>query len=137
MSLDCSAPAKRSARAARVFTWLTAIAVLFQWALAAGLPWGELAWGGAYPGVLPEAMRWASLGSGLLLMGMVWVVRVRAGLTPSRHLPWMRKLIWCVVAYCALGVLANLATPSVWERVVWTPVVSLLLLASLVVAIGP
>ena len=40
-------------------------------------------------------------------------------------------------AYCALGVIANGITPSVWERVIWLPVTLMLLASSIVVAKGP
>lgn len=124
----------RRAVAARIYTWLTALSVLFQWCLACGLPWGELAWGGAYPGTLPSSMRWASFGASILLLGMGWVVRAQAGLLASRHQPHVQKLIWAVVTYCALGIVANLATPSFWERVLWAPVVTLMFATSLMVA---
>ena len=120
--------------AARVFGGLTACAMLFQIALAAGLPWGELAWGGAFPGVLPAAMRVASLGSALLLLVFALVVLVRAGLIQSRWKGACAKLIWVVVAYCAVGVIANAITPSFWERVIWVPVTLALLVCSLIVA---
>lgn len=120
--------------AARIFVLLTAGAVVFQIALAAGLPWGAVAWGGAFPGVLPPHMRIASLGSVFLLGALAFVVLVRAGIVQSRWKGACAKLVWFVVAYCGLGVLANSLTPSFWERVIWVPVTVLLFATSLIVA---
>ncbi|MDP2323480.1 MAG: hypothetical protein Q8N51_05565 [Gammaproteobacteria bacterium] len=120
--------------AARVFTALIGGTILFQLALALGAPWGELAWGGAYAGALPTTMRLASLGSVVLLLALAAVVLIRAGLIGARWKPVSTKLVWVVVAYCGLGVLANAVTPSFWERVIWVPVTLVLLVCSLVVA---
>jgi hypothetical protein len=116
------------------FCALIAGAVLFQLALAAGLPWGNVAWGGAYPGVLPIAMRCASLGSAILLLVLALIVVTRAGWMLPQHFRLSQKLVWVVVVYCALGVVANSITPSFWERVIWLPVCSLLLISSVLVA---
>jgi len=120
--------------AALVFFVLTAVTVGFQLALAAGAPWGKLTWGGRFPGILPAPMRAAAAFSALLLTGFSLIVAVRAGLLTFAWAPLSRTLIWAVVAYCALGVLANAATPSKWERRIWLPVVVAMLGTSLLVA---
>lgn len=120
--------------AVKVFAFLCTIVALFQLALAAGAPWGSFAMGGRFPGVLPPAFRLLCLAQILVLAGLVVVVLVRAGLLwPQRFEP-ARKLIWVVVAFSAVALLANLATSSEGERLVWAPVAALLLLSSLVVA---
>lgn len=101
------------------------------------MPWGEIAWGGYYPGVLPTHMRFASVASAFLLLLLGLIVLIRAGLVKSAWQPATKKLIWVVVAYCALGVIANGITPSVWERVIWLPVTMMLLASSIAVAKGP
>ena len=50
--------------------------------------------------------------------------------------PMSRTLIWVVVTYCALGVLANAATPSRWERRLWLPVVFGMLVSSVIVGMS-
>ena len=122
--------------AAPVFIVLTAIVVVFQLALAFGAPWGRLSWGGRFPGTLPTSMRALALFSVVLLLGFAVVVAVRAGLLAASWAPQSRMLIWIVVAYCSIGVLANAATPSPWERRIWLPVVLAMLASSLVVAIA-
>ena len=121
--------------AALVFLVLTVVTIVFQLALAAGAPWGELTWGGKFPGALPARMRAAAVFSALLLAAFGVVVAVRAGLLTAGWAPLSRRLIWAIVAYCAVGVLANAATPSKWERRIWLPVVLALLLSSVVLAL--
>ena len=120
--------------AAYSFIVLTAGVVLFQLALVAGMPWGEAAWGGAYPGVLPPAMRFASAASALLLtqLGAVIALRARLRGNPSRTM--IKKAAWGVVAFCVLSVMLNAITPSVIERVIWLPVTLAMLVSSVVVA---
>jgi hypothetical protein len=123
--------------AARLYAALTTYVVLFQIALAAGMPWGELAWGGSHPGTLPRQLRIASGASAAVLLALAFVVLVRAGLLLQSWKHRTRQLIWVAVGYGALGVVANAITPSSWERIVWLPVTILLLVASLIVARSP
>jgi len=124
----------RSIIAARIFATLTFGAILFQIALATGMPWGEFAWGGYYPGSLPNNMRVASVVSAFILLALCLVVLIRAGYILTIWQPVSRKLVWVVVAYCGLGVIANAITPSFWERVIWLPVLIICFTSSLVVA---
>jgi len=43
--------------AAVVYAFFSAVACLFQLALALGAPWGKLAMGGAFPGRFPPKLR--------------------------------------------------------------------------------
>jgi len=63
--------------AARLFVVLIACTILFQIALAAGVPWGEFAWGGSHPGTLPRQLRIASGASVAVLLVLAFVVLVR------------------------------------------------------------
>lgn len=119
------------------FSWFAAGVALFQLALALGMPWGEWAWGGAYAGALPNTMRWASGASAILVCTFAAIVLIRAGVVASAWQPLARKLIWGVVAYCAVGVVANALTPSSLERMLWLPVTLVLLASSVAVARGP
>lgn len=123
--------------AAYFFIVLIGAVVLFQGALAAGAPWGSLAWGGRFPGRLPMQMRMASVASALLLVAFGITVAARAGIAfPNAHAP-STTLVWGVVVYSGLGVVANAITRSRWERRIWLPVTVLLLVSSYVVATGP
>lgn len=121
-------------RWAVVFILLAGIVAAFQLALIAGAPWGHLTWGGRFAGPLPASMRLVAALSFCLIALFALIVAARAGL---RGPAWRRRTrlpAWGVVGYCSLGVLANAVTPSPWERIVWLPVVTVMLIASTAVA---
>ncbi|MEQ1534162.1 MAG: hypothetical protein HOO97_02910 [Sideroxydans sp.] len=120
--------------AAKIFAVFIFGAIIFQIALASGMPWGEFAWGGSHPSTLPDAMRLASVFSAVLLLMFLVVVLTRAGLILPRWLALSKKLIWIVVGYCGLGIIANAISPSFWERVIWVPVLIICFVSGLIVA---
>ena len=122
--------------AALVFAGLTAVVMGFQLALALGAPWGSYAMGGAFPGVMPPAMRAAALAQIGVLAMVALVVASRAGLVLPRLRPVSRWLVWVVVALQAAGVVLNLITPSGTERLIWAPVATGLFLCALRVALA-
>ena len=75
--------------AARLYAALIACTILFQIGLAAGMPWGELAWGGSHPGTLPRQLRIASDASVAVLLALAFVVLVRAGLLLQSWKHWL------------------------------------------------
>jgi hypothetical protein len=119
---------------AHIFTALTGIIVLFQVALAAGLPWGVASMGGKFPGVYPPKMRLVALVNGLLLMGLAGIVLSKAGLFFPSMRPFSDYAIWFVVAFCLVGTILNTITPSKIERI-WAPVILVQLVTSLIVAL--
>lgn len=114
---------------ANVFTALGGAVVAFQCALVAGAPWGALTQGGRVSGSLPASGRAVALLSAALLALFILLVRARA--TPAAR---FRRAIWIVVAYCAVGIVVNAATPSSAERALWLPVVTGMFFSSLHVA---
>lgn len=121
--------------AAILYASVSAGAVAFQIALAVGVPWGEYAMGGAFPGQFPPALRIAALVQATLLAALAAIVLARAGLILTR---WSRRahwLVWIVVAIAAVGLVLNVITPSGGERAIWAPVTLLLLVSSTIVAI--
>lgn len=89
----------------------------FQVALAAGAPWGTLAYGGAATGTLPEHLRVASALVAPVYLGLAVV---SAGAVAS---PRVRTVVTRAGAgLMAVGALVNLASPSLPERLVWVPV---------------
>ncbi len=121
--------------AAWLFAALAGLVALFQLALALGAPWGAVAMGGVHPGRLPHAYRIAALGQMVLLGLLALVVLSGAGLYPDPQ-NWSAVLVWVAVGFSALAVVANLATPSRWERRIWAPVAVLMFLSSLAVALA-
>ena len=121
--------------AAILYATASAVVVLFQVAVAAGVPWGAYAMGGRFPGRFPPALRLVALVQVALIVGMVGVVLARAGLILIGWSDASRRLVWVVVAVAALGFVLNLITPSAGERAIWAPVASVLLVSSTVVAL--
>jgi hypothetical protein len=121
---------------ALVFGALALLAAGFQLALALGMPWGTLTWGGRFPGRLPGYMRGVAVISAALLATFALVVAVRAGLLLPEWRPLSRSVIWVVVGYSALGVVAHAVTPSPKERRLWLPIVLMMLACSVAVAAG-
>ncbi len=118
------------------FAILIAIVILFQAALAVGIPWGEYAVGGKYPGKLPVPMRAACLIQIVILAFLAVIVLSQAGSILPGWSGFANVAIWFVVAFSVLSTILNLITRSVWERRIWAPVAVLMLITSLIVAIG-
>ena len=120
--------------AARRFVTLALLVAAFQFALAAGVPWGSLTMGGAFPGRLPASMRLAAMVQALVLVLFGGIVGARARLFLPRWHTGSRKLVWVVVAYTVVGVVLNAITPSAGERAMWLPVTLVLGACAVVVA---
>ena len=121
---------------AYIFALLTLIGVLFQFALAAGMPWGSLAMGGRYPGKFPPNMRVGAIIQGALLAFLGMIVLSRAGAAFLSLSNLSNALIWVAVAISGISLVLNLITQSKWERVLWAPVGFLMTVSSLVVALS-
>ena len=122
--------------AAYVFAALASIVFCFQAALVLGAAWGHLTLGGRYSGRLPDRMRGVAAFSALLIALFAAIVLSRAGLVLPGWKSVARIGIWFVVGYGALGILMNAMSKSRWERILWIPVTALMLVSSLIVAIG-
>ena len=108
----------------------------FQAALAAGVPWGEAAWGGRQR-ELPRQLRVASAVSMVIWLGAAMVVLARAG-SPIVQLPagvayWGT---WLLVAVLLVGAVVNFASSSRYERYGWGPFSVAMAVFCLVVALS-
>ena len=119
---------------AYLFALAASITVLFQLALAAGMPWGHLAMGGRYPGTFPPAMRVGAIVQAVLIAFLAIIVLSNAGVAFPGLFVLSNTLIWFAVAISAISLVMNLITPSKWERILWAPVALLMTVSSLVVA---
>jgi len=108
--------------AANTYTVLSAILILFQLSLILGAPLGYLTQGGFQPGVLSIAGRTIAALSAALLAVMAVVVQRYA-----RNQLSLRWPIWVVLCVNALTTFANIVTPSLWERALWAPLATVML----------
>ena len=122
--------------AALTFCAVIALLGAFQLALAAGAPWGRLAWGGGHAR-LPAALRIGSLVSILIYAVFAIIVLERAGLIAVLPSPDIARMgIGVIAGYLALGIVMNAISRSPPERFVMTPVAIALCGASGIVALG-
>lgn len=99
---------------------LAALAV-FQIALIAGAPLGQLAWGGQHT-VLPPKLRIGSAVSIALYGVFAYVALAKAGLAaPFVSESFTDVTAWVLTAYFALGVVMNGISRSRSERLTMTP----------------
>lgn len=119
-----------------LFSILIGIVILFQLMLALGMPWGSYAMGGKFPGKYPPAMRVASLFQTIILVFIALIVLSNSELTFPSWYTFTNIAIWFVVAFSMIATILNLITRSVWERRIWAPISVLLLITSIIVAIG-
>ncbi len=122
--------------AAIVFILASGLVIVFQCALIGGAPWGELTMGGRWRGALPLSGRIIAGFSAILLLSFIIVIAARAQLGFLSLQGYAPIGTWVVVAYSALGCVANAATPSKRERRLWLPVVACMLASSLTVALS-
>lgn len=121
--------------AAWVYVFLSLVIMLFQLALALGLPWGVAAMGGRFPGKWPGRMRIVAVFNILVLAFLAWICLISAGLMSLEFVNMADYLIWLVVSFSALAVILNTITPSKIERI-WAPVAAVQLACSLVLALN-
>lgn len=108
---------------------------VFQALLAAGLPWGHLAWGGRHNGMLPAKLRIGSVVASLFLVFSAAAVLSHVDVLDFLSRGFTRYFMWFLAAYCAIGIPTNLASKSKAERL-WAPYVGVMLALCLVVILG-
>jgi hypothetical protein len=111
--------------------------VLFQIALIAGAPWGQLTQGGYAEGALPVAGRAFAAVSVLVIVAFALGQLGRVGWGPLRGRRRLSTgLTWAALIYSLLGFGMNLASPSSLERAVWAPVCLILAACAAMVLAG-
>ncbi|MBO9589347.1 hypothetical protein [Devosia sp.] len=122
------------ATAAVIFSAIVIGLALFQANLAAGAPWGRLAWGGQFQR-LPLGLRIGSAVSILIYVGFAAVLLGRAGLVALSG-EWLGPATWVIAGVLVLGTVMNAISRSMSERLVMTPVAAVLCGAAVIVALG-
>ncbi len=129
------APGRRTSRRAAVLATIGfGVVAIFQAALAAGAPLGHAAWGGE-SAELSTGQRIGSVISVVVWMCAAFVVLGRAGFwaraSDTRLFRWGT---WFVAAVTAISALAQFASRSRWENVVWGPIALVLTVLCVIVA---
>lgn len=116
--------------AAGVAVAMLAVVAAFQFALAAGAPWGRASYGGSHSGRLPAGLRLTSaVAFAVWVLVAVSVLR-RAGTEVWAPLPdgWLPVALWIVAGFLAISVVMNGISRSRIERI-WSPVCAVALAA--------
>ena len=121
--------------AAVVATVVLALLAVLQAGLAAGRPWGRLAWGGQHE-VLPSRLRVGSGISIVLYALFAAVILTAADLLGVLPQGVADVGIWVLTGYFVLGVVMNGVSRSRLERAVMTPTSLVLALCCLLVALN-
>jgi hypothetical protein len=95
-------------------TGLLVIVACFQVFLALGAPWGAFAFGGGNPGVLPTSMRVVSAVAFFVYSSLAYVIG-------SGHMT-SRRAFSILAGVFLVGTLMNAISPSIGEKLLWTPV---------------
>jgi hypothetical protein len=81
-------------------------------------------------------MRVAAVAQAALLASLALLVLSDAGVVLPSIAQTLPSLIWLAVAFSGVSLVLNTITPSPRERMIWAPVALVMLLSSLVVALG-
>ena len=116
---------------------LLGVIAIFQAALALGAPWGDAAWGGQNPGVLPRNLRIASgIAAVVIYPLIILLVMAGAGLIDDGWLPVdITIVMWILAALLAVGAVMNAISRSPRERL-WAPVALVVAICCALIAIG-
>ena len=115
---------------------MTLIVAVFQIALALGAPLGEYAYGGARVGKLPLGFRINSVVAVFVMLAISGHYLAQLGVFEPILDPAGNSVVnWVLVGFTGLAALANNATRSKKERMVWGIPTILMFLASLAVAL--
>ena len=108
----------------------------FQILLAAGLPFGDAAFGGANA-VLSTKLRFASASSAVLFVAALYVVLARGGLFGVvGKSTIVHVAIWLFAGVFGISAVANAASHSRWERFLMAPIGLVLAACCVVLALS-
>lgn len=119
--------------AVSLVTLILLVLSLFQIALAAGAPFGRLAWGGAHR-ALPVRQRIASASAPLIYAFLASFPLQKAGYSDIWPSGWIEPGIWIIACYLAVSAGLNAMSKSRPERLVMTPVAAALAILFFIVA---
>lgn len=114
-----------------IYLLLLVFTILFQVGLILGKPWGEWTMGGYHKGALPIKLRFGSFISiSILVLFVVFIINFTQILPTTIVFPPFFK--WILISFNILAVIANSATKSQKERMLWQPITIIMLICSLV-----
>jgi hypothetical protein len=116
---------------------LISIVITFQILLVIGLPLGEYAMGGHFPGKFPFKMRIAAIIQIFILSFLALIILIKGHILLPNLYPASNSLIWLVFSISIVSCILNFITKSKKEKRIWFPLSILLLLCVICIIIFP
>lgn len=108
---------------------------IFQMLLATGKPYGEYAWGGQHK-ILPKSLRVGSIISiGVYILFSIILLDASSLINIMPEGAIKSYGIWFLILYLVIGVFVNSISRSKKERNTMTPIVTILLVCSLIISL--
>jgi hypothetical protein len=125
----------------KISAWLNILLLVlvtcFQIAIISGAPWGEYAFGGKNKGVLPKNLRIGSVITSFLYLGIAGHYLTQLGIFPKLLFPELNQVAnWAIVGINTLALTMNTITPSKKERMIWAPVLFVLLVTTVAIPLN-
>ena len=121
---------------ANIATILFVVVIILQLLLAAGILPVSMAWGGRQE-VLTSNMRVASIVSAVILGLFAYIIRRRSGLMGPEEISVLIKVLaWIVTVYMAFNTFTNLTSLSSAEKMIFSPITSVLTIVCFIVSIS-
>lgn len=120
---------------------LLAFVAVFQFRLASGAPFGDMAYGGRAPtvnGVLTRPFRVISSVAVGLLLYAAWIVLAAVGVfEPGTASPgFLRTGVWIILGFLVLSTIGSAAARTRQERLVFAPISGVAAALTTIVALG-
>ena len=119
-----------------ISTVLFGLVMILQILIALGVMPISMAWGGRQTALTP-GLRIASLVAIVILGLFAYIIRYRAGLIGAGEITLFIKILaWIITAFMALNTVGNLTSQSTAEKLLFTPITSILTIACFIVSIS-
>lgn len=107
------------------------ILIAFHICLIIGKPWGHLTIAGKFRGELPVKMKMFSGLSIFILFSVALMVEIGSGNIVLGTKSLKQKFLISAIVFNIIQTILHIITPSKWERILWLPIISIMLICSL------
>ena len=121
---------------AHIHSLCIVIIIIFHICLMIGKPWGHLTMAGRFQGELPFKMKLFSGLSILILFFIATIVEIGSGnlLSVSRDLRYI--MLSMALIFNVFQTILHTITPSKWERILWLPIILIMLCTNAMILFG-
>ena len=109
------------------------ILIAFHICLILGKPWGHLTMAGKFHRELPVKMKMFSGLSILILFSVALFVEIGSGNIVFGSQNLRQNFLISAIVFNFIQTILHIITPSKWERVLWLPIILIMLICSLMI----